>query len=193
MKPSWLTLRATRPVAVVVLLLLELAVAWHFSCPKSSKADDSDSVGNGTSQIASDPLLDGPGEMDDTNSDDERLGYLSDPWTIHIGDYTVKTERAITNDEPVMELKVWKGQTLVYQAEGNRFELASDQESDDGTTNAYFEPGVNVTGNGIPNLIVTDYSDGAHCCMTYYILELGDEFRLIDTIPPSTGRSTSRT
>ena len=174
-------------VAVVAMLLLELAVAWHFSCPKSSRDDDSGSAGNGASQIASVPLLDAPGEMDNTNSDDERLEYLSDPWTIHIGDYTVKTERAITNDEPVMELEVWKGQTLLYQAEGNRFELANDQESDDGTTNAYFEPGVNVTGNGIPNLIVTDYSDGAHCCLTYYIFELGDKFRLIDTIPAEHG------
>ena len=39
--------------------------------------------------------------------------------------------------------------------------------------------GRDITGNGVPDLIVSEYSGGAHCCTTYYVLELGTEFREI--------------
>jgi hypothetical protein len=191
MKRGQFTLREMSAIAIVVALLLELAVARHLSYGAASQDDHSGFAENhmllgsflgGASQVASGPQLDPPGELEDTNSTDEETESLDAPWEIDIGDYTVKTKRVDTNDDTVAELEVWKGQTMVYQAEGNRFELAGDQESDDGTTSAYFEPGVSVTGNGILDLIVTEYSGGAHCCMTYYIFELGDEFRLIDTI-----------
>ncbi|MGA2605529.1 MAG: hypothetical protein ABSG14_15025 [Verrucomicrobiia bacterium] len=196
MKQGRFTLQSIGVVVIVVLFLIELAIAFHLSYAKSSENDDSGSaetgvsqaiIPAGTAQAAFGPQLDPPGEMEDTNSADEQMESLDAPLEIDIGDYTVKTENLITNHETVAELEVWKGQTLVYRVEGNRFELAGDCESDDGTTNAYFEPGVNVTGNGIPNLIVTDYSGGMHCCLTYYIFELGDEFRLVDTIPAEHG------
>lgn len=33
--------------------------------------------------------------------------------------------------------------------------------------------GQDITGDGVPDLIVSDYSGGAHCCTTYHILSLG--------------------
>lgn len=44
--------------------------------------------------------------------------------------------------------------------------------------------GADITGNGIPNLILEEYSGGAHCCLTYYIFELDpqDGLRPIATI-----------
>jgi len=37
-----------------------------------------------------------------------------------------------------------------------------------------FEPAEDITGDDVPDIVLTDYSGGAHCCTTYYIFELGD-------------------
>jgi len=41
--------------------------------------------------------------------------------------------------------------------------------------------GQNITGDGIPDMVIEDYSGGAHCCSSYYIFELGEEFRWLTT------------
>jgi hypothetical protein len=43
-------------------------------------------------------------------------------------------------------------------------------------------PGEDITGNGSPNLVVSNWSGGVHCCYTFQIFELGPKFRLIQTI-----------
>jgi hypothetical protein len=43
-------------------------------------------------------------------------------------------------------------------------------------------PGTDVTGTGTPDLVMTTFSGEAHCCLSYYIFRLGDNFRLIDII-----------
>lgn len=48
-----------------------------------------------------------------------------------------------------------------------------------------------ITGNGIPNLVVREFSGGAHCCTTTYIFELGKE-RFVAFEPISQGHSTGR-
>lgn len=42
--------------------------------------------------------------------------------------------------------------------------------------------GLDITGDGIPNLVVFEYSGGAHCCGTFHVFELGEEFRKIGSI-----------
>ncbi len=42
--------------------------------------------------------------------------------------------------------------------------------------------GNDVTGNGVPNLVVSSYSGGAHCCVSFEIFELGVEFRKVATL-----------
>jgi hypothetical protein len=43
--------------------------------------------------------------------------------------------------------------------------------------------GSDVTGDGKPDLVVSAFSGGTDCCLTYYIFELGPtEFRIIDVI-----------
>lgn len=38
-------------------------------------------------------------------------------------------------------------------------------------------PGMDLTGDDVPNLLLEAYSGGAHCCFSYVLLELGDELR----------------
>jgi hypothetical protein len=42
--------------------------------------------------------------------------------------------------------------------------------------------GTDVTGLGRPNLVVGDWSGGAHCCFDFYVFEIGDKFRHVATI-----------
>lgn len=39
-----------------------------------------------------------------------------------------------------------------------------------------------VTGNGLPDVIIRDWSGGAHCCFTFHVVELGRQPRLVATI-----------
>lgn len=39
--------------------------------------------------------------------------------------------------------------------------------------------GVDITGTGQPNVVLSEYSGGAHWCTTNYIFELGDPFKVI--------------
>lgn len=40
------------------------------------------------------------------------------------------------------------------------------------------DPGSDITGDAVPDLVLMNYSGGAHCCSTYYIFELGATLRV---------------
>lgn len=42
--------------------------------------------------------------------------------------------------------------------------------------------GKDVTGDGLPDLVIESYSGGAHCCFTYFVFSLGEEFKKIAQI-----------
>jgi hypothetical protein len=42
--------------------------------------------------------------------------------------------------------------------------------------------GTDVTGRGHPDMIVSSYTGGAHCCMFHYVFELEPAFRLLATL-----------
>jgi hypothetical protein len=53
-------------------------------------------------------------------------------------------------------------------------------------------PGKDITGNGVPDLIVSEYGGGSHCCATYYVFELGTEFREIAQFGGLDGEADAR-
>jgi hypothetical protein len=44
---------------------------------------------------------------------------------------------------------------------------------------AEIKTGDNITGNGIPNLVVSTFTGGAHCCSQFEVFELGKDFKRI--------------
>ncbi len=42
--------------------------------------------------------------------------------------------------------------------------------------------GRDINGDGMPDLVVAEYSGGAHCCLTFYLFELGPSLREIATL-----------
>ena len=104
-------------------------------------------------------------------------------WEHQYGDYIVKTIRGPEFENDSI-LQIFKGGTLIYSNSSHSFNEPEAAPPPDagGTTLIPPSPGANITGNGIPNLVISSYSGGAHCCSTYHIFELGDEFRVVDTI-----------
>jgi hypothetical protein len=39
--------------------------------------------------------------------------------------------------------------------------------------------GKNITGNGVPNLVISEFSGGAHCCFKTFVFEIGRRFQEI--------------
>jgi len=49
------------------------------------------------------------------------------------------------------------------------------------------ENGADLTGRGRPDLIVTNWTGGAHCCFTHYVFELEPQLRLVGQINDADG------
>ena len=109
----------------------------------------------------------------DAEEPDDRL------WQRTYGDYLVKTVSA-SDEESNIILQVFKAGELVFSTNSHRFYDPEATSTDD--PHDVPHPFTNITGNGIPDLVVAEWSGGAHCCMTYYVFELGDTFRQVATI-----------
>ena len=49
--------------------------------------------------------------------------------------------------------------------------------------------GTDVTGNGQPDLVISEWSLGTHCCYTFHLFEIGDRFRHIQSIDAGSSES----
>lgn len=94
------------------------------------------------------------------------------------------------------------GDVMIYGGEPGSFEIfhggvrvhADDGDADDwnsfriGSLNedekshSLLRMGSDITGDGRPDLVVSEYTGGAHCCLRFHVFEIGDQFRYIQTI-----------
>ena len=89
-------------------------------------------------------------------------------------DYVIRTYRW---PQPEGCLRISKRGKLVYSLSSADFKIGG---------NFYHEKGIpigtDITGEGVPNAVVGEWSGGAHCCFTLHVFELGDTFREIAAI-----------
>jgi hypothetical protein len=78
-------------------------------------------------------------------------------------------------------IEIFKGKTLVYKMNGHRFFIGSDHD-EDGKEECSTPIGMDITGDGQPDLVIREYTGGAHCCSLFHIFEIGNNFRHIQTI-----------
>jgi len=64
--------------------------------------------------------------------------------------------------------------------EWNKFRIGSLYE--DKKTHSLVRIGSDITGDGRPDLVVSEYTGGANCCHRVHVFEIGDQFRYIQTI-----------
>jgi hypothetical protein len=96
--------------------------------------------------------------------------------------YVFKTYDAINPDVDSACLRIYKHGRVVFR-------LTQDVESYElgQKANAEYKVpslpnGTDVTGNGRPDMVVTSWSGGAHCCFIHYVFELEPKLRLLSAI-----------
>ena len=68
----------------------------------------------------------------------------------------------------------------IYFQTGNEFEIGNSGNGD--ITNRLIEIGHSITSDKTPNLVIKDWSGGAHCCYRFFIFQIGATFKFIDSI-----------
>jgi len=89
--------------------------------------------------------------------------------------YKVRTYRAGEEGDPSQAFEILKGGRRIYSrvGEGRKYNIGCISDHDAG--NMEIRPGKDITGTGKPNLVISDWSGGAHCCLTYYVFELNND------------------
>lgn len=77
-------------------------------------------------------------------------------------------------------VQIYQKGNLVFEEQGHSYSLGAS----DGDTRLDNSPeiGQDITGDGEPNLVVSQWSGGAHCCFDVYVFSIGDKFRFIAKI-----------
>jgi len=107
----------------------------------------------------------------------EKFNMFGDTDEQQFGLYTVRTERALNGDGTLEILK--SGQTI-YTQHGGKFQIG-----DRGVmcNDSEFELiSGDLTGNGKANLVIYEWSGGAHCCYTMFLFEFDEDVKKIAEI-----------
>jgi hypothetical protein len=75
-----------------------------------------------------------------------------------------------------------RGVNVYSKTADARFYIGQPGEPESPREDAIIEMGTDITGEGIPNLVVSEWTLGAHCCFQFYIFELGEQVRLLTQI-----------
>jgi hypothetical protein len=91
------------------------------------------------------------------------------------GAYVVRTYQGDTGSYEILRNGV-----RVYAAQGHFFRIGGLHQDEE--TSSLLPIGADITGDGQPNLVVAEWTGGAHCCFLFHLFAIGSEFRLIQTI-----------
>lgn len=98
------------------------------------------------------------------------------------GSYLVR----ITNYENEGFLEIFKSGKQIHSLHNpSNFSFASFDEG----KNYIILMGPDITGNGQPDLVISEWSLGAHCCYTFHVFEIGDTFACIQSIDAGSSES----
>lgn len=79
-------------------------------------------------------------------------------------------------------LTISRNRRQLYRETSRRFMLRHVSAEGNSRWDDLIVPGRNITGGSEPNLVVGDWSGGAHCCTTYRVFSLGSNMKLLATI-----------
>ena len=99
-------------------------------------------------------------------------------------EYTIKIYHGGSKEDGTEQgsLEILKNGRKVYSRENGegRFEIGVMNEEN--PRNKLKEVGLDITGGGEPNLVVTHFEAPGHARFQYYVFSLGKEFKLIDEL-----------
>jgi hypothetical protein len=90
------------------------------------------------------------------------------------GVYVIRTYRF---PDPEGCLQILQSGKVVYSLMSVNFAIGNNFEG-----NAPIRIGTDITGEGKPDGVVSEWTGGAHCCFIFHVFELGDVFREIAKI-----------
>jgi hypothetical protein len=98
-----------------------------------------------------------------------------------VAGYTIMTSRS---PEGGGILTITKGGVLIHHQRNvaGAFYIGPNSPETDTKNLLLLSPGTDINGNQIPDLIVTEWTGGAHCCYTAHVFELGASLRTIGEI-----------
>lgn len=100
--------------------------------------------------------------------------------SVAVQGYTFRTYEATDPDGPRC-MRIYHNGKVVYRLSGDQ-QYYLGQPGDSSYKIPPVPNGVDLTGEGRPDMIVTSWSGGAHCCFTHYIFELEPKLRLLAKI-----------
>jgi hypothetical protein len=100
-------------------------------------------------------------------------------------EYTVITYYDDQTGEGRIEI-LKAGKRVYQQSPGGRFEIGTRLVEDD-VANTLTKMGKDIAGDGTPDLVISEWTGGAHCCSNFYVFEIGAGFRLLAKIEAGHG------
>jgi hypothetical protein len=105
---------------------------------------------------------------------------------VPMGTLTFRTyANQLTGDACLQVLRM--GKVIFRRTIGNDGNYTLGQAADRRSGAPRISNGTDITGRGHPDMIVSFYTGGAHCCSLYYIFELEPRFKLLATLDGEDG------
>lgn len=101
-----------------------------------------------------------------------------------IGDLIFKAYKSDETGDACLQV-MRNGQVIFRRTLGNDGYYVLGQQKDG--YGPYIPNGTDVTGRGHPNMLVSFYTGGAHCCTLYYVFELSPKLKLVATLDAQDG------
>ena len=86
-------------------------------------------------------------------------------------------------ETPKAGFEIWKAGKRVASGSGYSYAIGYPLQEDQSPDSVKLTVGDDLTGEGIPDLLISEWSGGAHCCYTFHLFQLGREFRKIQSLP----------
>jgi len=112
-------------------------------------------------------------------------GWLLLTGTRAIGDYRLEKWETLWLADEIRKEHIGAPQQIVVRRNGQDIWSYDNHYIKIDSERAFSYPpefGADITGEGVPNVVITAYTGGAHCCNEYTVLQLGPVFRALPRI-----------
>jgi hypothetical protein len=109
--------------------------------------------------------------------------------SVSFGEYAVKTYFDPSSDQKDAYFEIFKNNKVIYRKQatetGERFVVGTLYDDDPDAK--LVAMGNDITGDGKPDLLVSEWTGGANCCLTLHVFEIGSQFRKIASLDAAFG------
>ncbi len=86
-------------------------------------------------------------------------------------------------DSRIAGFQILQDGKRVYAQTGYSFAIGYALDADQSPDSVKVDLGMDLTGLGKPDLLISEWSGGSHCCYSFHLFELGETFRKLQDIP----------